>query len=370
MSSTRRDFIAASLLGGLAVGVSGQGAAHIPRAAESLRILILGGTGFIGPHQVEYALRRGHRLTLFNRGRTNPEMFPDVEQLRGDRDNDLEALRGRRWDAVIDNSASLPRWVRQSAELLRDTADLYLFVSSLSVFTDSSIVGIDETGPVGTLDDPTTEEITGQTFGPLKALCEREAENAFPGRALVVRPGLIVGPGDRSDRFTYWPVRIDRGGEVLSPGNPEDPVQLIDARDLTHWMIHMVERGETGIFNATGPKAPLSMAEMLYGIRAVTSAEVSFTWVEAEFLQGHDVRPWFHMPVWVPPRGGMEGFSRVDCRKAFAHALAIRPLADTSRDTLDWFGSLPAERRENLRAGLPSDREVEVLAAWKIRNEV
>ncbi len=365
MSGTRREFIASSLLAGLTARVVGYGAA--PRPAESLRILILGGTGFIGPHQVEYALRRGHQLTLFNRGRTNPELFPQVEQLRGDRNNDLESLEGRRWDAVIDNSASLPRWVRQSAELLKDAADLYLFVSSLSVYSDNSIVGIDESGAVGTLDDPATEEITGQTFGPLKALCEREAERAFPGRALVVRPGLIVGPGDRSDRFTYWPVRINRGGEVLAPGSPSDPVQFIDARDLAHWMIRLVERRENGVFNASGPKAPLSMAEMLYGIRAVTSAEVSFTWVEADFLGERDVRPWSDMPVWVPPRDGMEGFARVDCGKAFARGLSFRPLADTARDTLDWFGALPAERRENLRAGLPSQREAEVLAAWNVR---
>jgi 2'-hydroxyisoflavone reductase len=368
MTGTRREFIASSLLAGLTARVMGYGA--VPKPAESLRILILGGTGFIGPHQVEYALRRGHQLTLFNRGRTNPELFPQVEQLRGDRNNDLESLEGRRWDAVVDNSASLPRWVRQSAELLRDAAGQYLFVSSLSVYSDNSIIGIDEAGPVGTLEDPTTEEITGHTFGPLKALCEREAEKAFPGRALVVRPGLIVGPGDRSDRFTYWPVRIDRGGDVLAPGAPSDPVQLIDARDLARWMIHLLERRHSGVFNATGPKSPLSMAEMLYGIRAVTSAEVSFTWVEADFLQEFDVRPWSHMPVWIPPRDGMEGFSRVDCGKAFSHGLTFRPLADTARDTLEWFKSLPAERRGSPRAGLPREREAEVLEAWNVRKTV
>ncbi len=371
MSPSRRAFVSsAAALGGAALLPSRLRAAlrhAVLPAAAPLRILVLGGTGFLGPQQVEYALARGHTLTLFNRGRTNPELFPDVEKLEGDRNDNLEALKGRDWDVVIDNSASLPRWVRQSAQLLQEHAGLYLFVSSISVYADFSPPGMTESAAVGTLDDPTVEQITGETYGPLKALCEQEAERAFPGRALVVRPGLIVGPGDPSDRFTYWPVRIDRGGEVLAPGHPTDPVQIVDVRDLGQWMVRLVEQGTAGTFHATGPRAPLSIAEMLYGLRAVTTADVSFTWVETDFLRDHQVRPWADMPVWVPPRDGMQGFARTDCAKAIAAGLTFRPLADTGRDTLAWFRTLPPERWERRRAGIAADREQGVLAAWHAR---
>jgi 2'-hydroxyisoflavone reductase len=375
MGTTRREFVMASSAAGsvLVLGSKGRPESRtVERAPHPLRILILGGTGFIGPHEVRYALARGHTVTLFNRGVTNPHLFPELEKLTGDRDNDLEALRGREWDVVIDNPASIPRWVRQSAGLLSESADLYLFVSTLSVIADNGIVGADESVAVATIEDPTTEEITteevtGRTYGALKALCEQEAAAAFPGRALIVRPGLIVGPGDRSDRFTYWPVRIDRGGEVLAPGDPSDPNQIIDARDLTGWMIRMLEQGHTGVYNATGPIRPLQMAEMLYGIRAVTAADVSFTWVDADFLEEHGVRAWSDMPTWIPPRAGMEGFSTVDCSKAVAAGLTFRPLAETSKDTLDWFKTLPEDRRSSMRAGIDAGREREVLAAWHRR---
>ncbi len=371
MASTRREFLRTSAALGGALSM------RLPLSATQrwqqppphpLRILILGGTGFIGPHEVRYALARGHSVTLFNRGQTNPHLFPELEKLVGDRNDNLEALRGREWDVVIDNSASIPRWVRQSAQLLKDSADLYLFVSTLSVIADNSIVGADESVAVATIEDPTTEEVTGRTYGALKALCEQEAVRAFPRRALVVRPGLIVGPEDRSDRFTYWPVRIDRGGEVLAPGDPNDPTQIIDARDLTGWMIRMLEQGEMGVYNATGPIRPLAMAEMLYGIRAVTSADVRFTWADADFLDEHEVSAWADMPTWIPPSDGAEGFSRVNCAKAIGKGLTFRPLAETARDTLDWFKTLPEERQANLRAGIKPDREVEVLAAWHARH--
>ena len=363
MKTSRREFLATTAV----AAVSARSFGAPGKAPSPMRILILGGTGFLGPHQVEYARRRGHQVTLFNRGKTAPDLFPDIEQLRGDRNDDLEALKGRSWDVVIDNSASIPRWVRQSASLLSESAERYLFVSSLSVFSDDSIIGMTESSPVGKLEDPTVEEVTGATYGPLKALCEKEAETAFAGRSVVVRPGLIVGPGDRSDRFTYWPARIDRGGEVLAPGNPEDPVQIVDVRDLAGWMVDLLERRATGVYNATGPKAPLSMAEMLYGIRAVTTAEVSFTWVSPEFLDEHKVRAWSDMPVWVPSTPETAGFSRFDCSRAFAAGLTFRPLADTARDTLEWFRALPRERREKLRAGLTAEREREVLQAWHAR---
>ncbi len=367
MGTTRREFVmtAAGVGGSLTfASKSRHGWGGLELAPHPLRILILGGTGFIGPHEVRYALARGHKVTLFNRGVTNPHLFPEIETLIGDRDNDLKALEGREWDVVIDNPASIPRWVRQSAGLLSDSADRYLFVSTLSVIADNSIVGADESVAVATIDDPTVEEVTGETYGALKALCEQEAEAAFPGRALVIRPGLIVGPGDRSDRFTYWPVRIDRGGEVLAPGDPTDPNQIVDARDLTGWMIRMLEEGQTGTYNATGPIRPYQMAEMLYGIRAVTSADVTFTWVDADFLDEQGVRAWSDMPTWIPPRVGMEGFSTVDCSKAVAAGLTFRPLAETAKDTLDWYKTLPEDRQSNLRAGIDAGREREVLAAW------
>lgn len=352
--------------GALAASPAGAGPL-VPRAGRPLRILILGGTRFLGVHQVEYALGRGHTVTLFNRGRTNPELFPDVEKLLGDRDDDLTALAGREWDVVIDNSASLPRWVRQSAQLLRDSARQYIFTSSISAFADFTTAGMDETAPVGTLEDPTIEEITGETYGPLKALCEAETERAFPGRATIVRPGLIVGPWDSSDRFTYWPVRIDRGGEVMAPGDGTDPVQFVDGRDLGAWMIRLAEEGQTGIYNATGPVSRMTMSEMLVGIRGATGSDALFTWVAAGFLEEHEVQPWTQMTVWVPAAGEFLGLAQVNCQKAIAAGLAFRPLADTARDTLAWWKTLPAERREEPRAGCPPELEASVLAAWHAR---
>jgi 2'-hydroxyisoflavone reductase len=376
MARTRREFLQMSAAAGGALGLGAlraplAGAPVLPRAGESLRILILGGTAFTGPHQIRYALSRGHAVTIFNRGKTKPEVHPEVfgrvEKLVGDRDNDLEALEGREWDAVIDNSASIPRWVRQSAGLLKDSVDIYLFTSSLSVHADFSKAGITEDDPVATIDDPTIEKITGETYGPLKALCEEEARKAFPGRAIIVRPHLIVGPGDRSDRWTYWPVRVDRGGEVMAPGEPTDPTQYIDARDLAEFDIHLIEQRAAGTYSAVGPLSRLSMAELLYGLRALVSNEISFTWVDADFLAEQQVIPWQHMTAWVPPRGEMAGFGLFDNSRAVAAGLRYRPLAVTARDLLDWWRSLPEERRAKPRAGLDPEREREVLAAWHAR---
>jgi 2'-hydroxyisoflavone reductase len=374
MSPTRREFVHAAAGAAGAFGLAPRRFAiagprdEVAPARTALRILILGGTGFIGPCQVRYAAARGHAITLFNRGRTDPDLFPNVETLIGDRNDDLTALEGREWDAVIDNSATIPRWVRQSAELLRDAAGQYLYVSSISALVDTSVVGRDESAAVATLDDPTVEQVSGATYGGMKAAAEREAIAAFGPRATVVRPGLIVGPDDPTGRFTYWPVRIDRGGEVLAPGDPTDPVQFIDARDLSEWMVRCLEERHTGTFNATGPAARLSIAEMLYGIRAVTSTPLSFTWVDREFLAAQDVRPWQHLTVWIPPTDEMKGFHTIDCSRAVAHGLVFRPLADTARDTLVWFHGLAADDpARNARFGLPADRERDVLAAWHAR---
>ena len=368
MTMERRTFLRAAAVagGGLAVGGAQGLEAWQAGTPRRLRILILGGTGFIGPHQVPYALERGHTLTLFNRGRTAPGLFPNVEQLRGDRaTGDLEELGGgREWDVVIDNSATDPRWVREAAQLLEDRAGQYIFISTQSVYTSRAEIGMDETAPVGRPDLP-REEWTG--YGPSKALAEEEARRAFPGRATIVRPSLIVGPGDETDRWTYWPVRVHGGGNVAVPGTPRDPMQFIDARDLSEWLVRLGESGTAGVFNAVGPEAPLTSAEMFYGLRAVTSTPVSFTWVDADFLREMGVRAWSDMPAWQAPRGATEGFARMSNARAVSAGLTFRPLADTARDTLEWFLAQPPERRGRLRAGLSPERERWLLAAWKVR---
>jgi 2'-hydroxyisoflavone reductase len=385
MTTNRRDFIQLSLLAGgaLGVGLAREAAAgdEAPaKASRSLKLLVLGGTGLIGPPMVRYAVARGHEVTLFNRGKTNTHLFPELEKLKGDRNDDLTAIeaeiaKGRRWDAVIDNTASVPRWVTASAGLVKDAAELYLYTSSISAYADSSTPGADETAPVGTISPEdeakvaTPKDITGENYGPLKARCEEEARKAFPDRCIVVRPGLIVGPGDYSDRFTYWPVRIARGGEVMAPGTPDDPVQFIDCRDLGEWYIRLVEDGAVNTYNGVGPRSPMSIAEMLYGMRATVDNEISFTWVDAEFLQQNEVAPWMHMTVWVPPIGEYAGFSTSSIERAKKAGLTFRPLAETTRDTVEYWNSLPEERRATPRAGLPADKEAEVLAAFHSRGE-
>lgn len=332
------------------------------------RILILGGTKFLGPALVEFARSRGHTVTLFNRGRTNPGLFPDVEKLQGNRDPDkdegLKALQGRQWDAVVDTSGYVPRVVKASAELLAPNVGHYAFVSSISVYADMDTYDIPETAAVATVEDPATEEV-GKHYGALKALCEGAAEAAMPGRVLNVRPGLIVGPDDPTDRFTYWPVRVSRGGEVLAPGDGKDPIQVIDVRDLAAFIILNVERRTAGVFNATGPKPPVPMRELLEKAKAVTGSDAAFTWVDAAFLEKQGVHAWQHMPAWIPRSGEAElGKGRVSIEKAVAAGLTFRPLEDTMRDTVAWFKTLPPERQAKLGAGVTPEREKEVLAAW------
>jgi 2'-hydroxyisoflavone reductase len=348
------------------------------KAVKPQRILILGGTGFTGPFQVSYALSRGHKVTVFNRGKTHPGELPkEAEQLIGDRNGQLDALKGRQWDVVIDIPTTLPVWVRDAAQILKGNVDRYVFISTISVYSDNSKPGMDESGPLARYEGADAMKETQATllasryglYGPLKALSEQEAEKWFPGKALIIRPGLIVGPGDESDRFTYWPVRLDRGGEVLAPGAPTDPVQFIDARDLAEWTIRMVEQGTTGVFNATGPKSRLGMGEMLDGIKKVTTSESRFTWVDADFLAAQKVRAWSDMPVWVPPRGDSAGFSEINISKALAKGLTFRPLPDTAKATLEWFRKQPAARQAKLKSGLTPERETEVLAAWHAKKQ-
>jgi 2'-hydroxyisoflavone reductase len=340
------------------------------KSVKPLRILILGGTGFIGPYEVRYALSRGHKVTTFNRGKTHPGELPkEVEQLIGDRNGQLDALKNRQWDVAIDNPTTLPAWVRDAAQILKGNVERYVFISTISVYADTG-QGVDETALLAKYDgpDPYKETIEAvkasgfKTYGPLKALSEKETETWFPGKTLIIRPGLIVGPGDPSDRFTYWPVRIDRGGEVLAPGKPGDPVQFIDARDLAEWTIRMAENRETGIYNATGPATPLEMGGMLDKIKDALHSNATFTWLPAEFLQQQKVEAWSDMPVWA---GDELGLARTKIDRALAKGLTFRPLAETARDTLTWFKSLPQERQSKLHAGVTPEREAEVLAAWK-----
>jgi 2'-hydroxyisoflavone reductase len=338
-------------------------------AAGGKALLVLGGTMFLGPEIVEAALARGWKVTLFNRGKTNPQLFPDLEKLHGDRDpakgDGLKALEGRRWDAVVDTSGYVPRHVQASASLLAPVARQYVFVSTISVYADNSKPGADETAAVGTLKDPAVEKVDGETYGPLKALCEQAAEKAMPGRTTIVRPGLIVGPNDPSDRFTYWPVRVAKGGEVLAPGTPQDPTQFIDVRDLGNWIVLLLEKNRTGVFNATGPKEPLPMGELLASCKRVSGSNATFTWIPSAFLEAQQVAPWSDMPVWVPPVDDMAGFARVSIARATAAGLTFRSVDDTVRDTLTWWKTVPEERRAKLRAGLGAEREAEVLAAWR-----
>jgi len=335
-----------------------------------MKLLILGGTVFLGRYLVEAALARGHEITLFNRGQHSPALYPEVEKLRGDRDGDLGALHGRRWDAVVDTCGYVPRVVRASAELLADAVDHYTFISSISVYPHFRSVGLDETAPVGMLDDPTLEEVNGETYGPLKALSEQAVEQALPSRALLIRPGLIVGPHDNSDRFTYWVRRVAQGGDVLAPEHPNWHTQLIDVRDLAEWTLRMVERKQTGIYNATGPASELTIGRLLATCREVSGSDAQFTWVSEQFLVEQEVGPWIELPLWIPTSDpDMLGFSDVSCARAIAAGLVFRDLARTVRDTLDWDSTRTdhvdvSSRVIQTRAGLSRERELALLQTW------
>ncbi|MCB0046209.1 MAG: NAD-dependent epimerase/dehydratase family protein [Caldilineaceae bacterium] len=325
-------------------------------------LLILGGTRFLGKHLVDAALSRGHNVTLFNRGQSNPNLFPQVEKLQGDRDGGLRTLDGRHWDAVIDTCGYLPRQVDASARFLADSVDLYCFISTISVYLWGTSLAMDEEAPIHRLEDASVETVTGETYGGLKALCEEAAEAAMPGRTLVIRPGLIVGPDDQSGRFTYWPLRMARSGEILAPGQPDAPVQIIDVRDLAEWTVGMVKAGATGIYNATGPDYPLTISAVLEACRETVDPESgsTLTWVDEVFLTAHEVGPYVEMPLWLPESA--LDMQRAVCDKAFAAGLTFRPLAETIRDTLAWAQSRPADTPMN--AGLTPEREAALLAAW------
>ena len=338
-----------------------------------MRILVLGGTVFLGRAFVEAALARGHEVTTFTRGQRNPELFPEVEKLRGDRDGALDALRGREWDAVCDTSGYVPRVVRASAELLREAAPHYTFVSSVSVYAGFAEPGMDEDAPLGELEDPATEAVH-EHYGPLKAACERAVQDVYGEGALVIRPGLIVGPHDPTDRFTYWPRRVAAGGDVLAPAPPERQVQFVDVRDLAEWNVRLAEERVTGVFNATGPTETVTMGAFLDECRSATGSDAHLVWVDGDLLVEAGVEPWMELPLWIPG-DDHAGFMSIDVSRAVAAGLTFRPLADTIRDTLAWDATRPDAERGvfrsqaagEARVGLEATRERELLEAWATR---
>ena len=394
--SNRRDFLKTSAAIGAGLGLSPL--AKLPlgatettstpktpgRAPAPLNILILGGTGFTGPEQVDYAIARGHRVTLFNRGKTNPGLFKGkvAEELIGDLNSDCSALAGKKFDVVLDNPTTLPFWVKNAAQYLKGNVKHYMFISTTSVYRDQSQIGIDENSPTTPMpegldpyqpDQRNERQLAASSnpsnYGAFKTRAEQEVQMQYPGISTIIRPCLIVGPRDRTDRFTYWPARIDKGGEVLAPDKPDDPCQFIDSRDLAEFMIRMAEQREFGVYNAIGPEKPMTIAELLYGIKAVTTSGAQFTWVPWEFLQKQGVRPWTQMTVWQPPYGRTAGYQRRSATKAIAKGLTFRSVAVTAKDTLDWHRTRPeAEQLGTLNGainGLPMAKEAEVLKAWK-----
>ncbi len=327
-----------------------------------MKILIIGGTRFVGRHLVNAALAREHSVTLFNRGKSNPALYAgnaQVKSIQGDREKDLALLSGQSWDAVIDTCGYVPRIVRLSAQALKPAVGRYVFISSISVYSDTSKIGIDENDPLGKLEDESIEDISGGSYGPLKALCEQAVQQEFGEQALIIRPGLIVGPYDPTDRFTYWPVRLALGGEVLAPEKPEVPVQIIDGRDLAEFIIKLIEAHAHGSFNATGPQAELSLGAMLEACKQVSASDAIFRWASVEFLAENKVEPWKDMPVWVPDTPEEAGFSRVNISRALAAGLTFRGLDETVSDTLAWASTRPVEY--SWRAGLEMERETELL---------
>jgi 2'-hydroxyisoflavone reductase len=402
LSKTRRDFLQLTAAATGAAALGGMVPAHLAAAmrapavvpaARTLRILILGGTGFTGPFQVRYAVQRGHHVTVLNRGRRQAELPAAVEHMVGDRNTPggMDAVKaavagGARWDVVIDNPTTLPFWVRDAGAALRDATDHFIFISTISVYADTSRPGMDETTPLARYrgDDALAETMesmqpnAGRLYGPLKAASELEAERWFPGRTTVIRPGLIVGPGDMSGRFTYWPVRIAKGGDILAPGTGHDPVQFIDARDLAEWTIRVAENRTVGTFNATGPAGTLSVAEMLGGIRGALPGErpARLVWAPVEFLQEHRIAGWSDMPAWVMPTPDNAGFSAVSIQRALDAGLTFRPLADTTRATLEWFEAAPRQAwyqqlsqdaRSRLGGAFTAEREQAALHALHAR---
>jgi 2'-hydroxyisoflavone reductase len=371
MSSNRRQFIKAGVLGGAAVAA---GLPKLGRAANKrneqkpLDILILGGTGFIGPHMVREALRRGHFVTLFNRGRTNDKLFPDLETIKGDRDGGLDGLKGRSWHAVVDNSGYVPRHVQDSARLLANRTERYVYVSTVSVYADFNANNTEDS-PLATIDDESIEEVTGETYGPLKALCEKRAAAEIEAAKLtILRPTYIAGPGDHTDRFSYWPIRTRQGGEMIWPGTPGDAIQIVDVRDLANFVVDAIENDISSIYNMVNPAGAYTMGDLLDDSQAVTATQVEPVWISEDFAYSEGLIGGRNLPVWHPKTGDSAAAGSFSGKRARKAGLQNRPERETLRDILDWWDTLPAERTGKIRAGLDRDREASLIAAWKERS--
>jgi len=367
----RRNVLASGIALATVAGLSTR-ATEALEARKPLDILILGGTRFLGLHMTDYALRRGHRVTFFNRGKTNTSRFSEVPRLLGDRNGDISALKNQRWDVVIDNSGYVPRQVSATAELLKNSSSLYVFISSVSVYANFEKPN-DESSPVGTLADPAVEKIDGNTYGPLKALCEQAARRVYGAeRSLIIRPGLIVGPDDNTDRFTYWPARAAIGGKFIAPGQPSDPVQIIDVRDLAEFTIESAERSLSGTFNLISPPGRFSIGDIINSAVTaaanLTTATADPVWVPADFLAEQQVAPWADMPVWVPTEGENAGVASVSAARAVSEGMRSRSISETVTDTLRWHLSRPEGQRSALRAGISLEREREVLNQWALKS--
>jgi len=392
--STRREFMAKA--GGLAVGAAISPSllgAHL-KGSKNMKILILGGTGFIGPHIVNRALANGHEMTLFNRGRSGPDLFPDLEHLQGDRYSDLSALEkavadGRRWDAVIDTFTYVPKTVTDAMDVLLPAMGQYVVISTISVYADMNTPGMDEDAPLAQIDDAVAEGITthrevGANYGAMKARVERAAEARFPGHVNVIRPGLIVGPRDTTGRYTYWPVRATEGGGMLAPGTGDDPVQIVDVKDLADFTVHCCEQKHMGTYNAVSPSGERTMRDIVDSCLRVagpTGSEATKpVWVDAGFLEANGVAAWQHMPAWIPASADdYAGIGQLSTARSIAAGLKTRPLDDTNRDTLAYYAERQAELRAEegdefaddwatrIRGGISREREAEVLAAWAKR---
>lgn len=367
MSLSRRELLALAAAAG-AAPLLGRGPTD--GKPKSLRILVLGGTGFLGPSTIEVALARGHKVSMFNRGRTRPDLFPGVEKLHGDRDpkkdEGLKALEQGTWDVVIDNSGYYPRMVGASAQLLAGRAKRYIYISSISAYKEPSPMDGDETAPLAVLADPAVETMGKQyeNYGGLKAACEQAAEKAMPGRTCVVRPGFIVGPDDPTGRFTYWPVRFDKGGEVAVPGAPEDPVQVIDVRDLGAWLVRLAEDGAVGAFNACGPEKRMAWGRLIEACRKAAGQPATPVWIPAAFLKQREQHEGF--PIWAPFEGETKGFHTWSTARAVKAGLRFRPVEATVADTLAWYKTqLKAEKGRVRLAGPEAEKEAKLIAEWK-----
>ena len=377
MTNDRRRFIKGGLLAGAAAASGGLSplaeAEERSTQPKPLEILVLGGTGFIGPHMVREALRRGHSVTLFNRGRTNNALFPDLETITGDRDNGLDGLKGRQWDAVIDNSGYVPRHVADSARLLSGSVSQYLYISTVSVYA-SFMHDNDENSPLGKLDDETVEKVSGETYGPLKALCEKRALREIgEDRLTILRPTYICGPGDHTDRFSYWPVCTSKGGEMIWPGDATDNIQIIDVRDLANFTVDCLERQISGIYNTVTPERSYSMGDLLIDSQAVSASEVSPVWIDEAFVRKAEslntVRNRGLFPIWHPTTGENAAAGQFSGARARAAGLHNRAVRETARDLMAWWQTLPEERTAVPNAGMSADFEAELIALWKQQTE-